>query len=453
VLKVPEDSMGKKGRCAVCKAVFKIADVVGEPATPEILSDESILGWLAIPDEEIERAAREVDRQTQAGQIGPPPEPSPQRPSEPGTQAEVPAEPPAETQPGPETQGTQPVAEQTEQAVDAPQPPSETEAEPPPEVEEPDESEGVEEEPAVAESEAAGAATHAPIRLDHVDTMGAFFLFDSDLLYEESFRAGFPQRCILCGTPRSLSVYLVVWSSKLADRAKKDRAVQERAPAVRKLDELGGLTGGDLLKVLGRVEHMPEPYCLPFPYYVCQSCSPLGAVVTDVHSTADGMKEICELGISSVPQAEQFIRQVCGADSEVYRQLREVRQKAHGDAWLMLPLGVRNRIKQWYEQREDERFIAYIPDADFAKAEAGSGGLVLTDRRLVYHKALANLEIPLTEEVHLEPKEKGSRLLIEISASNTTKTVRLAAQPTYIDQLRSLISRYARRARKAAAEE
>ncbi len=394
VLKVPEDSIGKKGRCGVCKSVFKIADVVGEPATPEILSEESVLGWLAIPDEEIERADREQKRR---------------RPRPPDA--------------------ADPLNEQT--PATRPDKPSQ--------------------ERPLKPAEKPASVPEGSIQLDHVDTMGAFFLFDSALLYDDDFRTCFPQRCILCGTPRSLSVYLVVWSSKLSDRAKTDRNLHERSPAVRKLDELGGLVGKDLLKVLSRVEHMPEPYCLPFPYYLCQSCSPLGAVVTDVHATADGQKEICELGISSVPQAEQFARCVCGADSEVHRRLREVRQKAHGDAWLILPLGVRNRIKQWFEQKDDEKFVAYIPDADFAKAEAGSGGLVMTDQRLVYHKAMANVEFPLTDEIHLEPKQKGSRQLIEISSSNSPKSVRLAAQPTYLDQLRSLISRYSRRAGKAAS--
>ncbi|MFP3938165.1 MAG: hypothetical protein ACLFVW_07460 [Phycisphaerae bacterium] len=434
-LKVPDDSMGKKGRCAVCKAVFKIADVVGEPATPEILSEDSILGWLAIPDEEIDRAAREAEKQKQTR--------SAQRPASPDSLADKPAEPTA-VEPS-ESTADKPDKQETENAPD--EPGSERQSQGSQDLR----SAATTEEQPPEQAEDSGK--ELPIRMDHVDTMGAFFLFDSELLYDEDFRASFPQRCILCGTPRALSVYLVVWSSKLTDRAKKDRSLQKRAPAVRKLDELGGLAGKDLLKVLGRVEHMPEPYCLPFPYYVCQSCSPLGAVVTDVHTTADGMKEICELGISSVPQAEQFIRHVAGTDSEVYRQLREVRQKAHGDAWLMLPLGVRNRIKQWFDQGEDERFVAYIPDADFVKAEAGTGGLVLTDQRLVYHKALANVEFPLTDDVHLEPKEKGSRLLIEISSPNAPRTVRLAAQPTYLDQLRSLLSRYSRRAKKAAGKE
>lgn len=419
--------MGKKGRCAVCKAVFKIADVVGEPATPEILSDESILGWLAIPDEEIDRAAREAEKRKQARRMDRPATPEP-----PVTQKPEPAE---------ETAAVDAPAETVKQSESEPESPQQAPADEAPPLDQPD------------QQPAEPPADDVPIRLDHVDTMGAFFLFDSDLLYDEDFRTSFPQRCILCGTPRSLSVYLVVWSSKLSDRAKKDRGMQERAPAVRKLDDLGGLTGKDLLKVLGRVEHMPEPYCLPFPYYVCQSCSPLGAVVTDVHDSSDGMKEVCELGISSVPQAEQFVRHTAGTDSEVYRKLREVRQKAHGDAWLMLPLGVRNRIKQWFDQHEDERFVAYIPDADFAKAEAGTGGLVLTDQRLIYHKALANVEFPLTEDVHLEPKEKGSRLLIEISSPSAPRTVRLAAQPTYLDQLRSLLSRYSRRAKNAAAKQ
>ncbi len=106
------------------------------------------------------------------------------------------------------------------------------------------------------------------VRLGHVDDMGAFFLFRPELLYDEDFRSAFPQRCVVCGKRHHLSIHLVVWSSKLFGRGELG-AHTSYSRSVFELDKLGGVSGRELLAVLDRVENLPEPYCFPFPYYLC----------------------------------------------------------------------------------------------------------------------------------------------------------------------------------------
>lgn len=278
-----------------------------------------------------------------------------------------------------------------------------------------------------------------PVRLDHVDDMGAFFRFDSRLLYNEDFRSSFPQLCLICAARRPLSVHLIFWPAKL--RAGSSAQVEAmEARQVYTLRKVSDLSGRDLLGVLNPIENLPEPYSLPFPYYVCNSCSAVGAVVTDVHPAAVGESEVCELGISSIPQAEGFVLAVCGEGSEVHAQIRRAVLSGSARPWQRLPLTVRIRIRRWYKAQEGERFLLYIPDAEFAKAEAGLAGVVLTDLKLIYHKSLAHVEIPLTEKFELTPRtaEEGTRL--EIIAPNGRKVVLRTTQAN-VKQLQQLIMR------------
>ncbi len=275
---------------------------------------------------------------------------------------------------------------------------------------------------------------HYTIRLGHVDDMGAFFLFRPELLYDEDFRSAFPQRCVVCGKRRHLSIHLVVWSSKLFGRGELG-AHTSYSRSVFELDKLGGVSGRELLAVLDRVENLPEPYCFPFPYYLCQECSPSGAVVPDVRFVADGRTHECELGIFSLKQAEEFIRIVCGPESPVLKQVREAVKKDRSDPWRALPLAVRSRIKQWFNMEEGEKFVVYIPDGDFTKTEAGLAGIAMTDKRLMFRKFAAKVEIPLTESITIESVTVKGRPQLQIS-SRGIKPALLVADDATAERLR-----------------
>ena len=363
VLRVPEKSLGKKGRCRACGKVFPVPFVV--PTAEDTATDEDVIGWL--------------------GEAG-----APQ--SRPPVKSSV------------EATRVSPAGGPRRAPSARPRP----------------------------------SHKSFPVRLGHVDDMGAFFLFDPKLLYDQDFRCSFPVKCIVCGGRRHLSVHVVIWSSKLPGRGQLGMRTSY-AHTVYELDKLGALRGRELLGRLDLVENLPEPYCLPFPYYVCHACSAVGAVVPDVRTSEDGDGQVCELGISSLERAEEFADAVCGKDSRVHRQLHRARQQSDDDSWRGLPLAVRSRIKQWYRPQEGEHFVAYIPDADFAKTEAGTAGIVMTDRRLVYHKFAAQVVLPLTQEMTISRKKSGDRTRLEI-ASPGSKTAILAAGPAGTERLRKCLS-------------
>ena len=277
------------------------------------------------------------------------------------------------------------------------------------------------------------------VDLDHVDAMGAFFRFHTNLLYDEDFRVSLPQQCIICSAKQDLSIHLIVWSNKLAGRGRTG-AAEVHSLLVKKLDELADVKGRDLLAKLPMVENVPEPYCLPFPYYVCKNCSAIGAVVTDVHVSPDGRGEECELGISSLSLAERFSARVCGPTASAVSEIRRARKERKGDPWRRLPLSIRVRIQRWYQPAEGEKFVAYFPDADYTQSEAGLAGVVLTDQRLVYHKSVALTEMPLTERITVSARPKGQHVQVEI-LSASGDVARLTAQQSVAEELQRLLGR------------
>ncbi len=288
-----------------------------------------------------------------------------------------------------------------------------------------------------------GGALSFQVRLKHVDEMGAFLLFDSSLLFQEEFRSKFPQKCITCGSTDELSIYTVEWH---CSRTKKRADMKERTgyhmPSVFELDRFKEHSPIKLLSVLSKIEFIPEPYCLPFPYYVCKSCSPVGAIMTDIRPNNDTEGEMCELGIASVQQAYAFAVSACGERSTIAQEIEAALKNGGGGAWKRLPLAVRNRIKQWFTLASEEDFLAYIPDADFSKAEAGIAGVIVTDKKLVYHKSLSLIEFARDQKVSCEPKTvDGNRVKLKISIPGG-KAATLSANKTTANQLKQIMTHW-----------
>ncbi len=260
-----------------------------------------------------------------------------------------------------------------------------------------------------------------PVRLGHVDSMGAFFLFSPSLLLDERFRLSFPQKCAVCGTQASLQVHLVFWPAMLPHSADVGFRTQKEPPRtggkVVELRSLAGKSASAFLDALGRINVLPEPYCLPFPYYICRLCSPAGAVVTDVRTINQVGQQECELGICSLPRAEEFATAVCGPDCPDALTIRHAFRQRGGDPWQMTPLAVQTRIRKWYRPDKNERFLAFIPDADFARTEDGSAGLVLTDGRILYYRQGNLVDIPLGQTLTIARVNDGPKLSLHILSS------------------------------------
>jgi hypothetical protein len=279
---------------------------------------------------------------------------------------------------------------------------------------------------------------HMPVRLGHVDDMGAFFLFEPALLLNEQFRLSFPQHCVACGASHKLQVHRVVWSAMLPGRGQFGVRTSF-TPAVFELDKMRVKNGPEFLSIIGPIENMPEPYCLPMPYYVCGSCSAVGAIVTDVRTTTGSAQPECELGICSLNIAEDFARITSGQDCAAIRHIRQAVSDRGGDPWRSLPLAMQSRIRKWFRADKGERFVAFIADDEFAKTEAGMAGVVITDRRLISHKFASQVDMPLNHQMTISAKAKGAMSEVHIISSGGKHSV-IALAKAGLERLRRYLS-------------
>jgi len=293
--------------------------------------------------------------------------------------------------------------------------------------------------PASQESQDQNSEVYFPVRLDRVDNTGAYFKFDSLLLHESDFRACLPRQCVICGSHDGLEVHTVFRASKVSGR--NQHAPHHHIDNGVELAALGNPGTAELLAKLPPTGNMAEPFCLPMPYYVCKNCNAAGAVTVNVQKSEDGMSEICELGFASLGAAENFACAV-GADNETRSRIKNARKKT-GDSWRLMPLAVRIRINQWFKPENGEQFISYIPDADLSPCENGLAGVVITDKRLVYHKAPNSIEMPHTEKIAMQHASCDKNLLVKIT-STCGKTATLKAEEASLNKLQNLLSQYGR---------
>ena len=265
---------------------------------------------------------------------------------------------------------------------------------------------------AAAAKKPAPAPAVEPVRLERIDDMGAYFEFPADRLEELQLRSSFGHRCVSCGTREGLRVHLLVWTDRLPARD-QIRLQEGEGQLIGAREQFEGQSVEEFFGRLPNIRSLPHPYTLPFPYYVCSSCSAVGEVHT--HVLIHGDKEYGQIMISNLDIAAEFLASNGGEDSEDYQMLIEAWQRQKADPWRALPLGVRNRLGQWFKRTGDERFVAYFTDEEFSKAELGTAGLVLTSRRAIYKKFAALREFDLSKPANIRYVATDKKWEIEIS--------------------------------------
>ncbi len=262
----------------------------------------------------------------------------------------------------------------------------------------------------------ASKAALEPVRLERIDDMGAYFEFPCERLAQPQLRASFSRKCISCSSQEDLSVHLLIWPDRLPPRD-QIRMHETELQKAGKLAEYGEDAGEALLAKLPELKILPAPYSKPFPYYVCPNCSAVGEVLT--HVLSHGQREYCQIMIANLEIAAEFLVANGGADSEDYQLVLEAWQHQKQDPWRTLPLSVRNRLNNWYEKRPDERFVEYFPDAEFSKAELGTAGMVLTNRRAIFKKFAAQREFDMHKPTNLRCMPAEDRWRMEFSQTGT----------------------------------
>jgi hypothetical protein len=153
-----------------------------------------------------------------------------------------------------------------------------------------------------------------------------------------------------------------------------------------------------------------------------------------------GEQEICRLSISSLAVAVDFFRDNGGRNQPDYHRLIEERDR-HPDSWRALDARIRQRVAQWFSPRDDERFVGFFRDADFPVHDAGGSGVVLTSRRLVFHKYAACRDYPLDTPGRVEIIPRGVQAAVHIYDKGDRPSI-LKLEPAiaedFAGQLRSL---------------
>ncbi len=249
------------------------------------------------------------------------------------------------------------------------------------------------------------------IKLEQIDELGAHFEFPAATLNKERLRDSFPKKCVSCARSRKLNVHLIVWNKKLpTDDPLRIRDISHQP--IGRLQSLAGHGSESWLAELPNLKNLPEPYNLPFPFFVCNDCTGEDDIVSSLFKTQN--VELCRICIANLMIAVAFYRNNAGADTPEYARLLREREKQKQDRWKSLPGSVRRKISQWYERVEREEFRGFFPDADFSEAELGKAGVVLTNRHLSFHKYSTSREFSLSKggKVFLEADRNGTTLRI-----------------------------------------
>jgi hypothetical protein len=248
------------------------------------------------------------------------------------------------------------------------------------------------------------------VKLIRIDSEGAHFEFPATGLANEHLRNSFPRKCAGCGTRGDLQVHLLYWRDRmpvndaLTWQARQDGPVGRLASYERPFER-------GLLRQLPIARGLPSPYNLAFPIFTCAHCRPSREVRGRVITHGD--HEVCRLSISSLAVAVDFFRDNGGRNEPDYHRLIEERDQ-HPDSWRALDARIRQRVSQWFSPREDERFVGFFRDADLPVQDAGGSGVVLTSRRLVFHKYAACRDYPLDTPGRLEIIPRGVQAAVHI---------------------------------------
>ncbi len=252
-----------------------------------------------------------------------------------------------------------------------------------------------------------------PMRLVSLGRRGAVFEFSASLLRSTTFRCSMPRVCVHCLARTRLSAHLVIYTPRLRDSISLE--AEHRAGQLSTAqDQLVGYYGKDLLARLPEVPNVPPPANLPMPYWLCDLCSGAGEISGRIQVDPATGRGVCRLAIRNLQVAAAFFASVGAEGTGDYAKIREFLHRLREDRWDALPSVVRHRIEQWFRPGIKEHFLAYVPDRHFGRSEDGVAGVVLSDRRLVYHRPPLHQELPNPGPLGLEVRQAGDKSVVTI---------------------------------------
>ncbi len=275
-----------------------------------------------------------------------------------------------------------------------------------------------------------------------INQSGVKFAFDSIWLDQAAFRASMPMRGVFGGnnTREDLRARPMVWADRSGAVIRSITDVETRYEQ----PLLANWNHRDIINAMGIIEGLPRPFCNPMPYFVDKYHLNMSLTCSTFKRPDGGLT--CEVTIANGDVALEWLRNVNGMCGPEFEALQRELQIIHSDRWALLPEQVRQRVTVWCRFQTRERFQLYLNDAEMSIRDAGLAGLVVTDRRMIYHKFHHNGQVDLASPGTLIVKKidetfqlfyegwnmPGHRVkLVKLKADDvTTLTTTLAAHPT-----------------------
>jgi len=273
--------------------------------------------------------------------------------------------------------------------------------------------------PDLPEDASAGAGPRPDARVVKVDGKGTLIEFATSLLHQSEFRAAFPRQCIRCDARVHLRAHAVIFAPQLMDSMSLE-AEHKAGELVLSNEEVHGLTNQQVLDRLPEVPNVPPPGNLPMPYWLCDMCSGSGQVSGQIQVNPETGGGFCRLLIRGPRRALAFIDTALGKNIEGYQLVRDRVDQLVENPWDNLAEVVQHRIQQWFQPHQDEQFLSYTPDRDYARTEDGMAGVLITNQRLIAHYSRRHRESPVTEPLELTHSFGAGRGHVAIKTATWT---------------------------------
>jgi len=239
---------------------------------------------------------------------------------------------------------------------------------------------------------------------------GVKLAFNSRWLELDAFCASMPIGCVFSGQRdrASLCARPMIFFKYYRGPADSVRTIESTYE--RHLSEYGSAL--DLVRGINRLADMQPPFDHPLVYFASLrhgdehlQCSCL--------NEADGAIT-CEVIVPDGQVALDWLGQVNGICGREYEMLATDISRLSSEQWQTLSEACHDRLEKWCRFQSRENLQVYLRDADLDDAEDGRAGVVVTDRRVIYHKYHRLGSIPLDQEADLLVKsERGiSRLAL-----------------------------------------
>lgn len=247
--------------------------------------------------------------------------------------------------------------------------------------------------------------------INSVSMEGVSLSFASEWLEEEVFRTSMPIRCIFTGKgpKNSLVSRPMIFLNRFEGVGEQARSLEMNYE-----QSLGPKhSPREHVRNIGRMSGISSPYDWPLLYYA--SAGHAGEAIKCRARNGEDGREHCELLIPFGDVAVEWVSRVNGRCGPEYAMIRGTVASLSNDGWSCLSEKCQRRLETWCRFERGERFKLYLNDADLTVADEGLGGVVVTDRRLLYHKFRRSRSLSLNQEavLHLRTDDRYARITLE----------------------------------------